>query len=130
MGSPGDHLFLPPPPAIGTLLELVLHVTEAELVDGLGVRLRPRLVDDAHAGDEEAVVLEERLQVDADPPAGDEAGVAAGRQPRRRLPGEGEQAAHPSAGPGPAPVERLEGIGGIGGEGEHIFANDRPTSTW
>ena len=114
MGSPGDHLFLSAPPAIGTLLELVLHVTEAELVDRLGVRLRLGLVDDSYAGDEEAVVLEERLQVDADPPAGDEAGVAAGGQPCRRLPAEGEQAAHPAAGPGTAPVERLKGIGSIG----------------
>ena len=96
-----------------TLLKLVLHVTDPKLVDRLGVRLR--LVYDSDAGNEEAIVLEERLQVHADPPAGDEIGVAAGGQARGRLSGEGEQVAHSSASavPDPAPVKRLKVIGGI-----------------
>ena len=90
---------------------MVLHITDPKLVDRLGVRLR--LVDDSDAGNEEAVVLEERLQVHADPPAGDEVGVAAGGQARGRLSGEGEQVAHSSLVPDSAPVKRLKAIGGI-----------------
>ena len=90
---------------------MVLHITDPKLVDRLGVRLR--LIDDSDAGNEEAVVLEERLQVHADPPAGDEVGVAAGGQARGRLSGEGEQVAHSSVVPDPAPAKRLKAIGVI-----------------
>ena len=46
-------------------------------------------------------------KVDADPPARDEVGVAAGGHSRARLPGEGEQAAHPFSVADSAPIKRL-----------------------
>ena len=103
-----SYLFLTALFAVGTFLELVRHVADPELIHRFGVWLR--LVDDPDAGNEEAVVLQESLQIHADSPAGDEVGVAAGGQSRGRLPGEGEQVAHPFAVPipGAAPAKRLE----------------------